>query len=92
MQRLIDADALKKLIANHVYPVADVFNSRDQGMFWGGIEKAIDDAPTVDAVEVVRCKDCKKWETINCPFARDFVKWDGFKFCAWGEVREDETD
>lgn len=39
--------------------------------------------------KLVRCKDCKKWETINCPFARDFVKWDGFKFCAWGERRED---
>ena len=57
--RLIDADALKELIAANVYPVCDVFNSRDYGMFWtGGIEKAIDDAPTVDAVEVVRCKDC----------------------------------
>ena len=39
---------------------------------------------------IVRCKDCKKWETINCPFARDFVKWDGFKFCAWGERKEDD--
>ena len=41
--------------------------------------------------EIVRCKDCKKWETINCPFARDFVKWDGSKFCAWGERKEDGT-
>ena len=46
------------------------------------------DAPVVDAEPVVRCKDCKKWETINCPFARDFVRWDGFKFCAWGERKE----
>ena len=29
---------------------------------------AIEDAPTVDAVEVVRCKDCKHWheETAFC--------------------------
>lgn len=45
-----------------------------------------------DLEPVVRCKDCKKWETINCPFARDFVKWDGFKFCAWGEKREDDQE
>lgn len=62
MARLVDADALKELIANNVYPVQDAFNDRDYGMFWtGGIEKAIDDAPTIDAVEVVRCKNCKWW-------------------------------
>jgi hypothetical protein len=53
--RLIDADALKELIANNVYPVQDAFNDRDYGMFWtGGIEKAIDNAPTVDPVKRVK--------------------------------------
>ena len=50
--RLIDADALKEMICNNVYPVRDYyfFNSQDYGMFWtGGIEKAIDEAPTIDA-------------------------------------------
>lgn len=52
MSRLIDADALKELIAANVYPVCDVINSRDYGMFWtGGIEKAIDEATTVDVVD-----------------------------------------
>lgn len=60
MSRLIDADTLKETIASNVYPVADAFNSRDYGMFWtGGIEKAIDEQPTIDAVPVIRCKDCK---------------------------------
>lgn len=54
------------------------------------LQSIIDKMPTVDAVEVVRCKDCKKWETKNCPFARGFVKWHGYKFCAWGERKEDE--
>ena len=55
--RLIDADTLKKTICTNVYPVADDFNSRDYGMFWtGGIEKAIDNAPTIDAVPVRRGK------------------------------------
>lgn len=47
--RLIDADALKELIATNVYPVRDYFNSCDYGMFWtGGIEKAIDEMPTIE--------------------------------------------
>ena len=62
------------------------------------IEK-INNAPTVDAVEVVRCKDCKKY--IPCqklPIGTS--KWcDMFdratcemNYCGWGERREDETD
>ena len=47
--RLIDADALKETIVTNVYPVMDYFNSRDYGMFWtGGIEKAIDEQPTIE--------------------------------------------
>ena len=56
--RLIDADALKELIVANVYPVADFFNSRDYGMFWtGGIEKAIDEQPTIDPVKHGRWVD-----------------------------------
>lgn len=47
--RLIDANALTEVIANNVYPVVDDFNSQDYGMFWtGGIEKAIEEAPTIE--------------------------------------------
>lgn len=50
--RAIDADALKEVICTNVYPLTDFFNSTDYGMFWtGGIEKAIDDAPTIDPVK-----------------------------------------
>ena len=47
--RLIDADGLKDVIVQNVYPIVDAFNSHDYGMFWtGGIEKAIDEQPTVN--------------------------------------------
>ena len=47
--RLIDADALKETIASNVYMVVDYFNSKDFGMFWtGGIERAIDEQPTIE--------------------------------------------
>lgn len=34
----------------------------------GGARKLMEEAPAVDAVEVVRCKDCKNygWEQIPC--------------------------
>lgn len=52
--RLIDADALKEKICNNVYPITDFFNSQDYGMFWtGGIEKAIDEAPTIEVALIV---------------------------------------
>lgn len=62
-KKYIDADCLKQTIADNVYLVQDAFNSRDYGMFWtGGIEKAIDEQPAVDVIEVVRCADCKYQE------------------------------
>lgn len=52
---------------------------------------AIDDAPTIDAVPVVRCKDCKRHSTGYCRLGHvnDGQNW----FCADGERRENnETD
>lgn len=88
MPRYIDADAVID-IAMQYCPDDDGSCSK-AGVDIREMIDEIECLPTVDAEPVVRCKDCKKWETINCPFARDFVKWDGFKFCAWGERREDE--
>lgn len=53
----------------------------------GGIEKAIDDAPTVDAEPVVRCFDCKYAGTDNC--AIDPVLATEDDGCTWGERKED---
>lgn len=90
--RLIDADALKNIIATNVYPLADYFNSRDYGMFWtGGIEKAIDEQPTIDAVEVIRCKDCKYYSKRNghhyCYNHNGIGSGDAF--CSYAERRTD---
>ena len=59
--RLIDADALMDVIRQHEYRLATKQGSIDYGMFTLGIQQAIDEQPTVDAVEVVRCRDCKYW-------------------------------
>lgn len=59
MARLIDADALMDVIRQHEYRLATKQGSIDYGMFTLGIQQAVDEQPTVDAVEVVQCKDCE---------------------------------
>ena len=52
--RLIDAERLKRTFRASVPPVAQDFVE--------GFCVIVDNVSTVDAVEVVRCKDCRWWE------------------------------
>lgn len=76
--RLIDADALSKLVGEPI----EVFLRR--------LDLKL--PPTVDAVEVVRCKDCKfYWKNsvmTNVPLCLASPREDAF--CSDGERREDE--
>ena len=49
MSRYIDADELKR---NHMF-----YHEADNRSY--AEERDIDETPTVDAVQVVRCKDCR---------------------------------
>ena len=76
MGRLIDADALCKLANNSINKSVD---ANDIMRF-----------PTVDAVPVVRCKDCKffceQYFSMNCSYHVSAVceNW----FCSQGRVKE----
>lgn len=80
--RLIDADALiKEANADGAYGYVDA--------------KQIADAPTVDAVEVVRCKDCKYLMFSDCygecgQGHMGIVRPDDF--CSYGERRTNENE
>lgn len=61
----------------------------------------IENAPSVDAVSVVRCKDCKHWHdhitTTWCsrgaelrPQESGWVKRNADDFCSYGERKDDE--
>ena len=73
MPRLIDAEKLKAYL-------------QENYIMYDHTLADIDAQPTVDAVEVVRCKDCKYW---NNKYCCDFMIIDSDGFCAWGERRED---
>jgi hypothetical protein len=55
-KRLIDANALKEQIIKEIHCY---WNNGDGGYYLAeDVIPDIEDAPTVDAVEVVRCRDC----------------------------------
>ena len=60
--RLIDADALMDVIREHEYRLATKQGSIDYGMFTLGIQQAVDEQPTIDAVPVFRCRECENWK------------------------------
>lgn len=83
MSRYIDADELKR---NHMF-----YHEADNRSY--AEERDIDETPTVDAVPVVRCKECKNLgnndgyyfcNAIGLAFG-DKPNW----FCADGERREE---
>lgn len=75
-----------------------MFGDVNDNMIQGAMRLArskIENAPTVDAVEVVRCKDCKHWRenTLWCDMnSRDRETWHNWyedDFCSYGERRTD---
>ena len=70
---------------------------------WNGLLNIINDAPTIDAVPVVRCRECiyykicDEWETgkrMLCEIHHhSYLDHDGDEhFCSWGQRREAEHE
>lgn len=85
--RLIDADAkeLNRRLNNNFGAVTRFI-----------VKEILKDAPTIDAVPVVRCGECK-YCVFHC--GEHFcIKWRAFPvvetddFCSYGERREDDAD
>ena len=51
---------------------------------------SIDEQPTIDAVPVVRCKDCALQGKLNCPMD-EWVKPDDNGFCHHGKRKDGAT-
>ena len=89
--RLIDAN---KLVLRFEYGV------QVDGMLFvpfRDIKKSVNKAPTVDAVPVVRCRDCKyydpeDWGGITCKADGGMTYPYDDSFCSQGERRESNAD
>ena len=66
-KRLIDASLLRSHFLGYVRTPPHFHYGDWQNMCINGkeIDEVIETAPTVDAVEVVRCKDCKHLNVLN---------------------------
>lgn len=102
-KRLIDAENLLK-----EYEQIDWYCVSKEGQFMRGAttednpfihyydgEEIIKNAPTVDAVEVVRCKDCKHWlkDFAGCSDIVGRCEWANYAvgangYCLYGERKE----
>ena len=82
--RLIDADALKE----HISSYAGMFTDEGFMVNLQAVLNGIDFAPTIDAVPVVRCKDCKHFMSDICYFDMGLHFCRGDDFCSYGERKE----
>ena len=95
--RTIDADALQNILLTIATALEHEYGSLGGAV--SGCMKHIDNAPTVDAVPVVRCRECKylnvvnrkelyahcpKTNTVFLPFELDTRE----HFCSLGERKE----
>ena len=85
MSRLIDADATKRRVADTFFDTLIPC-----------VNRALDDSPTIDAVPVCRCQECKHYKTGVClkiyydGLASRYA-WQERKpddFCSYGERKE----
>lgn len=94
--RLIDADALMKRAEKLEN---EPWNKEVAPYNWAQayvtLQEELENAPTVDAVPVVRCKDCKYYNTSCCADGFGWCERNGSGhgstddwFCADGEKRE----
>ena len=78
MTRLIDVDSIPWLVEGvGEIPVIT--------------KEEIDQMPTVDAVQVIRCKDCKHWDGKYhyCEIIDDSRDWDAYDYCSIAERKEE---
>lgn len=69
---------------------SDMDGHSDWGFGRENIKDVIQGVPAADVAPVVRCKDCKKLGTGECPMEQDYpwISTDSDDFCSYGERRD----
>ena len=83
---------IEKLTRTRPQQGADGSSERYRFLQWISDSNAINDLPSADVVEVVRCKDCKyyDYENDNCLDESGFGRtWKPTDYCSYGERRTD---
>ena len=95
VSRLIDADAFLAREIKRCHCVPSVGSSdRD----YESLKLLLQQEPTIDAVRVVRCKDCRHWQDNNGGYPNKECRWRGDEtpdaddFCSYGERKENNNE
>ena len=90
-KRLIDANRALEIVREQGIAHPNAYHLTNYAM------AILQEAPTVDAVEVVRCRNCKygDWDSkpddaIVCMRTKDGFWRSGNDFCSYGERKEDD--
>lgn len=92
-KRLIDGNALFSEIERRTCLTCNYKDGMCQECPYGEVADMLVDAPTVDAVEAVRCKDCKHYENHklkvyeNCVRNERYIPMNPDDFCSYGQRR-----
>lgn len=99
MARYIDADRLNAVVNETLETLVmlPVFSLQEVHLktAFETLTDMINNAPTVDAVPVVRCGECKYYEAENhnCLDEMAYSRtWCENDYCSFGERKDDETD
>lgn len=93
-KKLIDADAFKKSVLTDFWEHYTQCHDTDQTSLMDMVMDNLDEQPTIDAVPVVRCRDCIKISpsvteiknAVWCRTFRAYMPCDGF--CSYGERKD----
>ena len=96
--KLIDANALNERFDKRIkWLRLDMHDQYSLGLYHGAVtdKDLINEMPTVDAVEVVRCRDCKHRGTDDCifhikgePADEELLRKLDNDFCSYGERKD----
>lgn len=86
--RLIDVDDLMDW--SEIVPLTG-----DGGIDINDFDEKLKSMPTVDAVPVIRCKDCIRWRRSKSDITAKVCDWDRYEktendYCSWAKRREDD--
>ena len=97
--RLIDAtEVIKNIVAERdkiPYELVSEKPFKHGNSMRGGIRKAlrcIEQAPTVDAVPVVRCRDCQRWKPSGSKAGKSFSDMEYIGGCEFSKYCRRESD
>lgn len=80
----------------HLMKLAEYYKGSFSGDAFERAANEIRELPSVDAVEVVRCEDCRRWKRtgdcrhgICCLDGMELFKWN-YEFCNRGERKDND--